>query len=70
MPALRNDLLQVALGDLNLKTAAGGISAIKIADNSPTRMPLLLRHAGNSNNVFWLELTDPNTVAGLRGLID
>lgn len=66
LPALYNDLLLAASGDLNLKTAGGGVTAIKIADSSPSRVPSLLRPAGNSNNVFWLELTNPNTVAGLR----
>ncbi|WP_341929525.1 filamentous haemagglutinin family protein [Methyloversatilis discipulorum] len=66
LPAVYNDLLLAAAGNLRLKTADGGVSSIKIADSDPSRVPSLLRPAANANNVFWVELANPNVVSGLR----
>jgi filamentous hemagglutinin len=66
LPATYNDLLLAASGNLNLATAGGGVAGIKIADSSPGLVPSALRPAANSNNVFWVELANPNIVSGIR----
>jgi filamentous hemagglutinin len=66
LPANYNDLLLAASGNLNLATASGGVASIKIADSSPGLVPSALRPAANVNNVFWVDLANPNIVSGIR----
>ena len=66
LPSTYNDLLLAASGNLNLATAGGGVAGIKIADSSPGLVPSALRPAANFNNVFWVDLANPNIVSGLR----
>ncbi|WP_306476329.1 filamentous haemagglutinin family protein [Methyloversatilis sp.] len=66
LPATYNDLLLAASGNLNLATASGGVAGIKIADSAPGLVPSALRPAANVNNVFWVDLANPNVVSGIR----
>jgi filamentous hemagglutinin len=66
LPATYNDLLLAASGNLNLATATGGVVSIKIADSSPALVPSAVRPAANFNNVFWVDLANPNIVSGIR----
>ncbi|MFZ5504793.1 MAG: filamentous hemagglutinin family protein [Pseudomonadota bacterium] len=67
LPAVYNDLLLAASGDLKLNNVDGGVSWIKIADSSPSRVPSILRPAANlgDRNSFWARLLNPNVVSGL-----
>lgn len=66
LPATYNDLLLAASGNLSLATASGGVAGIKIADSAPGLVPSALRPAANVNNVFWVDLANPNLASGIR----
>jgi filamentous hemagglutinin family protein len=64
LPSTYNDLLLAARGSLNLATASGGASQIKIADIAPSNLPYIVRPAVTVNDLLLGRLLGTALVSG------